>query len=268
MDSVPFDSIAPVYDETRTFNEGCFNSALDFIVEKFPPAEYPKLFEPGIGTGRIAIPFAERGYKVTGVDISDEMLGTLKEKLRRRQSPLPVAFQKADITALPFPDASFNMAVAVHIYHLIRDWTQALNETFRVLKSGAPVILIFTGTGLEIPFVKDRYRELCAECGQPARQVGISTENPEFEDYLAVKGRHVEWFRDRWQWTQPVRVDKAINDIRSRFYSSSKLVSDTVHRAALEKLESEMKTRYGELSVELEVPCQITVAFVLTGAEL
>src|SRR4030042_707865 len=110
-----FDSIAPIYDDTRVFDNECFNAALDFIVERYPPAVFKKLFEPGIGTGRIAIPLAERGYSVTGADISGEMLKILADKLRRREPPLNVSFQKTDVTALPFPDAAFDIAVAVHV---------------------------------------------------------------------------------------------------------------------------------------------------------
>jgi SAM-dependent methyltransferase len=36
--------------------------------------------EFGVGTGRLAVPLAERGVDVTGVDISPEMLAKLKEK--------------------------------------------------------------------------------------------------------------------------------------------------------------------------------------------
>lgn len=263
MESMSFDSIAPVYDETRVFDEGCFNAALDFIVARYPPAKYKKLFEPGIGTGRIAIPLAERGYSVTGADISGEMLKKLAEKLRRRQPPLNVTFQNTDVTALPFPDAAFDIAVAVHIFHLIRDWKKAVSEVFRVLKPRAPLILMFTGTGAEVPRVKERYRALCGEYGYPVRHIGMQSET-DLPDYVSTIGRHVEWMRDRWQWKQRVRVDKSLADIGARFYSTSKHVPDDVHLKAMEKLELELKQQYGDLAVEMEVPTQINMAFVLS----
>ena len=70
-----------LYDETRVFDQDCFDSALDFITERFPPYTFSKLLELGIGTGRIAIPLTERGYQVTGVDISEEMLDFLENRL-------------------------------------------------------------------------------------------------------------------------------------------------------------------------------------------
>jgi predicted TPR repeat methyltransferase len=77
MKSLSFDNMVRLYDETRIFDEECFESALDYMVERFPPRAFPNVLEPGIGTGRIAIPLAERGYRVTGVDISEEMLAFL-----------------------------------------------------------------------------------------------------------------------------------------------------------------------------------------------
>jgi SAM-dependent methyltransferase len=38
------------------------------------------VLEFGVGTGRLAVPLAERGVEVTGVDISPEMLAKLREK--------------------------------------------------------------------------------------------------------------------------------------------------------------------------------------------
>ncbi len=90
MDSMSFDPIASVYDTTRVFDQKCFDSALDYLTERFPPSKFPRLFEPGVGTGRIAIPFAQRGYRVTGVDISGEMLKILAEKLQKLSQPVTV----------------------------------------------------------------------------------------------------------------------------------------------------------------------------------
>ncbi len=262
MDSVSFDPIAPVYDETRALDEGCFNAALDFLTGRFPPSEYKKLFEPGIGTGRIAIPLAERGYRVTGADISENMLKILAEKLSRRQTALPVVFQQADVTALPFRNGVFDIAVATHIFHLIRDWKKAMKEVLRVLKPGAPLVLMFTGGGTEAPGVKERYRALSAEYGYTVRPLGMNTET-DLTDYLSATGRHAEWTRDRWQWKQRVRLDKVLADIGKKAYSSSQHVPDDVHVKVMEKLELELKQQYGNLAVEVEFPIQIDIAFIL-----
>jgi len=45
--------------------------------------EHPKVLELGSGTGRILIPMAAAGFRVTGVDKSDEMIALCMEKLGR-----------------------------------------------------------------------------------------------------------------------------------------------------------------------------------------
>jgi predicted TPR repeat methyltransferase len=73
--------MAELYDGTRVFDKGCFDSALDFLAERFPADKFGNVFYPRIGTGRIAIPPAERGYRITGIDISTEMLGSICTKV-------------------------------------------------------------------------------------------------------------------------------------------------------------------------------------------
>ncbi|MGD1120340.1 MAG: class I SAM-dependent methyltransferase [Dehalococcoidales bacterium] len=262
MDSISFDSMAAVYDETRALDEKSLNGALDLITTRFPPSQYQKLFEPGIGTGRIGIPLAERGYKVTGVDISENMLQVLQEKLARRPKALPVAFQKADITALPFKDAVYDISVATHVFHLIRHWKLAMSETLRVLKPKAPLVLMFTGAGMEAPDIRDRYRALAAGYGYTAKPIGMNTKT-DLGDYLDSIGRHAEWVRDGWQWTQHVRLDKALADVKSKSYSDSKHVPDDVHTKVMEKIELELKKQYKDPAVEIEIPIHIDIAFIL-----
>ncbi len=92
-----FDEMAGQYDETRNYDEGCFSSALDYLVSRFPPDRFPSVLEPGIGTGRIAIPLAERGYQVTGVDVSKKMLAVLDRQIKQMSQPLPISFYQADV---------------------------------------------------------------------------------------------------------------------------------------------------------------------------
>lgn len=65
---------APYYD--AVFDE------VDFEVEFLEQlaGDPPRALELGVGSGRVAIPLAERGVSVTGVEISDEMLALLAAK--------------------------------------------------------------------------------------------------------------------------------------------------------------------------------------------
>jgi SAM-dependent methyltransferase len=67
---------ADVYDE---FHKGLMDDegAVTALVDL---AGDGPVLEFGVGTGRLAVPLAERGVEVVGVDISPEMLAKLKEK--------------------------------------------------------------------------------------------------------------------------------------------------------------------------------------------
>jgi ubiquinone/menaquinone biosynthesis C-methylase UbiE len=261
MDYLSFDSMASIYDESRIFDNASFNAALDYIAARYPPLKYPELYEPGIGTGRIAIPFAERGYHVTGADISTEMLKILDDKLARCRKPLPVKYIQRSITALPFADAFFNVAIAVHIFHLVKDWKIAINEAFRVLKPSSPFIIMVTGAGKEVPWVQDKYRELCAVAGHPAVNLGASGW-PEIQKHILSCGRKIEIIEDRWKWVRQSSVAEAFHNIRLRHYGMTRLVSEEVHLDVVKKLEPEIIQKFGSLETVVDVPHQVRLMII------
>ncbi len=259
MDSLSFDPLVVQYDETRTFDQGCFDAALDYLAERFPPRAFPHVFEPGIGTGRIAVPLAERGYRVTGVDISTEMMAILEERLKAR--PLPISYQVADVTDLPFEDAEFDLAVAVHLFYFIPEWRRAADEILRVVRRDGPLVLMHTGMGEEVPALTNRYHELCTERGCDTRMVGV-TSTSELVAYLRDIGCGIEEICDRWTWTTRVRLDKAIGYLASRAYSYTTKATDDVHRWAVNKLTMEFEQSLGEMSGEFDVPNRIRLVLV------
>ena len=261
MDSLSFDNMVDIYDKTRVFDRHCFNSALDYLVERFPSAEYSDVLEPGVGTGRIAIPLAKRGYRVTGIDISEEMLAVLRERLKRSRKFLQISLQKADVIGLPFPNASFDMAIAVHLFYFIKEWRKAVDEILRVVSDNGSVILMHTGMGAEIPFLNSRYKELCAEQDCPIESIGVRSTS-EVIDYLIYLGCRIEEIKDRWRWTSRISMDEAISYISSRAYSFSTFASDDVHYTAIRKLKTELIDRFGTLATKVEVPNQIYFVFI------
>lgn len=60
------------------FNQKCKDD-IQLYIDLFRDAD--KVLELGVGTGRIAIPLAEQGISIVGVDISLEMLDLLRKKL-------------------------------------------------------------------------------------------------------------------------------------------------------------------------------------------
>lgn len=67
----------------------------------------PRVLELGVGTGRIAVPLAEGGATVTGVDLAQGMLAIA----RRRAGSLGITFVESDIRSVRLPDR-FDLVIA------------------------------------------------------------------------------------------------------------------------------------------------------------
>lgn len=128
--SLSFDRAATFYDATRALNPDLARKLTDAL-EREVRAVGERVLEPGIGTGRIARPLAERGIRVTGVDISPLMMGQLVAQLTPQHVPPDLLL--GDATHLPFCDASFRAVTACHLLHLIPEWRAAVAEFRRVL---------------------------------------------------------------------------------------------------------------------------------------
>ncbi len=260
-DSLSFDDMAELYDETRVYDDRCFDYSLDFFSDRFPPDEFNNLFYPGIGMGRIAVPLAERGYKITGIDISEKMLRLLKEKLELAAQSPPISIQNADVLDLPFADGTFDIAIAVHFFYFVPQWERAVDEILRVIRDGGTLVLMHTGTGTEVPFINERYKAICAAQDCPIPSLGVESSS-EVVDYCESLGYHTEWIRDCWQWTTRIKLDKALEYYRSRAYSFTTFAPDEIHTRVIESLAFELQRRFGSLAAEVQVPNQIYFAFI------
>lgn len=75
--STEFDRFTPYYD----LEFGAFAEDLP-LYEQFAARAGARLLELGCGTGRLLVPLAQRGLRVTGVDISATMLNVARTKLQ------------------------------------------------------------------------------------------------------------------------------------------------------------------------------------------
>ncbi len=94
------------------------------------------ILDVGIGTGRASLPLARKGKKVTGTDSSESML----EVTRQLAGNVPVTLKVADVERQPFPDASFDTAMALNVVVHFRDWEKIMAEMLRVVRPGGRVL--------------------------------------------------------------------------------------------------------------------------------
>lgn len=88
-----------------------------------------RVLDAGCGAGYGTALLAERARWVAGVDIAREAV----EYARLHYERDNLAFVQASVTALPFPDASFELVVSFEVIEHLSDWEAMLAEARRVL---------------------------------------------------------------------------------------------------------------------------------------
>lgn len=97
-----------------------------------------QVLDVGCGIGGPARYFAgERGCRITGVDLTEEYVKVAESLSRRVGLAQSTAFRHASALALPFPDASFDGAVMMHVGMNIEDKPRLFAEVRRTLRPGA-----------------------------------------------------------------------------------------------------------------------------------
>jgi ubiquinone/menaquinone biosynthesis C-methylase UbiE len=98
---------------------------------------------PGLLTTEMAQAVGPAGH-VTGLDISDAMLALSQRRCGDLNGTGRVSLVKADATALPFTDATFDASTSIQVYEYVADLSTALAELHRVLRPGGRALILDT----------------------------------------------------------------------------------------------------------------------------
>lgn len=146
-----WDAAAPTFDNEIDHGLiGPARAAWMEILRAALPLENAAILDIGSGTGSLSVVLAELGHKVTGIDISPEMIKRAEAKAAAAGQTID--FHVMDAADPQFEPASFDAIVCRHILWALPDPDQVLRRWIKLLKPAGRLALIegfwSTGAGL------------------------------------------------------------------------------------------------------------------------
>jgi phosphatidylethanolamine/phosphatidyl-N-methylethanolamine N-methyltransferase len=100
-----------------------------------------RVLEVGVGTG-ISLPLYPREVRITGIDISREMLERARARVARAKLTNVEALLEMDAEAMSFPDASFDKVVAMYVVSVVPRPAKLLEELHRICRPDGEIFLV------------------------------------------------------------------------------------------------------------------------------
>jgi phosphatidylethanolamine/phosphatidyl-N-methylethanolamine N-methyltransferase len=100
-----------------------------------------RVLEVGVGTG-LSLPLYPPFVRVTGVDLSREMLEKARTRVQRRALSNVEGLHEMDAHAMDFPDACFDKVVAMYVVSIVQEPARLLQELHRVCKPDGEIFLV------------------------------------------------------------------------------------------------------------------------------
>lgn len=241
-----YDNIAPIYDQTRWLTNAIAEEIADFILKLVAATPETSFLEPGVGTGLNVLPLIKRGYSVTGVDISAQMLAQLRQKLP--SIPANLTLIHGDSSQLPFADNSFDVVLTVHMLHVVADGSIFLDEVYRVLKPGG----FYLNSQWITPPARKAFENLVIkiiskyESEPQSKRLDNLNEKIDVEDYFNQRGITSNYFIAK-EWTVSNTISELISCFRSKAYGLCWRVPDEIFNQVMTELATFCISHYGSL---------------------
>ena len=183
-----FSTLGPTYDRVgAVLSLGQDPRWRRFMVSRVPAVRETTVLDVATGTGLVAQRLLERGFAVTGLDQSPDMLA---EAHRRFGDSVTLVEASAD--ALPFPDASFDHLTFTYLLRYVDDPAGTLRELARMVRPGGTI------ASLEFCVPHGAWRplwDLYVGLGLPAAGRVIS---PGWYEVGRFLGPSIRGFYERW----------------------------------------------------------------------
>ncbi|WP_431247789.1 class I SAM-dependent methyltransferase [Leifsonia xyli] len=197
LHAASFDQAADVYDAARPSYPA---DAVSWLTQGVAGP----VLDLGAGTGKLTAPLVERGFEVTAIDPSPEMLRVLHERLPG------VAVHEGAAERIPVPDDAFDLVLAAQAWHWV-DTDRAVPEVARVLRPGGRLGLVWNERDESVGWVR--------ELGE-LMDAGSAAFDDEADPVLPPPFGPLEKHETRW--VQALTHDGLLDLARSRSYFITK----------------------------------------------
>jgi phosphatidylethanolamine/phosphatidyl-N-methylethanolamine N-methyltransferase len=140
---VDIKSLERTYDRYSSFYDLLFGMFFSpgrkTVVDKLNFGENSHMLEIGIGTGA-SISLYPRNVKLTGIDLSDEMLNICERRADRAGREIDLYAMNAE--KLDFPDNYFTHVVAMYVVSVSPNPKAVLDEMYRVCAPGGELVIL------------------------------------------------------------------------------------------------------------------------------
>jgi ubiquinone/menaquinone biosynthesis C-methylase UbiE len=187
-----YETIGGFYDDTQRFFAAFRGLKIDSYFENYMSLLEAKpgdsVLETTVGTG-LNFKYLPRGVKLSGLDLSQEMLANCQNNMRRWQMEGDLYLGNAE--SLPFADSSFDVVYTCGGFNFFSDRAKAVREMIRIIKPGGHLMIedeteeYVKSTYQNIPYTSSFYKDR-----KDAVTVPIDLVPPEMEDI------HVEMLKE------------------------------------------------------------------------
>jgi phosphatidylethanolamine/phosphatidyl-N-methylethanolamine N-methyltransferase len=143
-----------------------------------------RILEVGVGTG-LSLPHFRADARVTGIDVSAEMLAKARRRVDRLRLRQVEAILEMDAENMTFEDNSFDAVLALYVASVVPNPARFAAEMRRVCRPGGTIVVVnhFTSENGAMRFVEKRLAPL-------AGKIGFHADFP-LDKFLAASGLQV-----------------------------------------------------------------------------
>ena len=151
------------------------------------------LLDVGCASGYYSVRYAQRGGRVTGIDVADSSLELARERAAHEGCVDRCTFATGDVRELPFADGMFDVVLATEVFEHVREQERALVELTRVLRPGGTLVLSSPGAFDTLPLP----RRLALRHVRTPEEAGVELERTGTSKSLEEAGiAHEPYFHD------------------------------------------------------------------------